>query len=70
VKPVRITPNTSGNSLSQPLEDGEIDATIGADVPACLGKTEHVNRLFPDFKEVEKGYFKETGISPSCIPSC
>jgi len=64
VKPVNITANRSGKSLSQLLEDGEIDATIGADVPACLGKAEHVKRLFPNFKEMEKKYYKETGIFP------
>ncbi|KAF3762453.1 periplasmic binding protein-like II [Cryphonectria parasitica EP155] len=64
VKPVDITPNETGKSLSQLLEDGEIDATIGADLPNCLGKAQHVKRLFPDFKEREKRYFKETGIFP------
>jgi 4,5-dihydroxyphthalate decarboxylase len=61
---VTIVQNTSGKSLSQLLEDGEIDATIGADLPGCLGKAEHVRRLFPDFKEVEKQYYRETGIFP------
>lgn len=61
---VRIVQNTSGKSLSQLLEDGELDATIGADLPRCLGRAEHVARLFPDFKEVEKRYYRETGIFP------
>jgi 4,5-dihydroxyphthalate decarboxylase len=64
IKPVNITRNKSRKSLSQLLEDGEIDATIGADVPACLGMAEHVKRLFPDFKEMEKKYYRETGIFP------
>ncbi|KAF2689997.1 hypothetical protein K458DRAFT_474370 [Lentithecium fluviatile CBS 122367] len=48
----------------QLLEEGKIDATIGADLPHCLGKASHVKRLFPDFKGVEKDYFRETGIFP------
>ncbi|MCJ1432546.1 hypothetical protein MMC27_001903 [Xylographa pallens] len=63
-KPVTITRNTSGKSLSQLLEEGEIDATIGADLPPCFGKAAHVKRLFPDFKAVEKRYYKEHGIFP------
>jgi 4,5-dihydroxyphthalate decarboxylase len=50
--------------LSQLLDDGEIDATIGADLPPCFGKAPNVKRLFPDFKEAEKKYYKETGIFP------
>lgn len=63
-KPVNIIQNTSGKSLSQLIEEGEIDATIGADLPPCLGKAPYVKRLFPDFKEVEKAYYQETGIFP------
>lgn len=63
-KPVSIARNSSGKSLSQLLENGEIDATIGADLPPCLGKAPHVKRLFPDFKEVEKQYWRDFGIFP------
>ena len=65
LKPVNITQNTSPQkSLSDLLADGEIDATISAELPDCLGKVPHVCRLFPDFKEVEKDYYKRTGIFP------
>ncbi|KAF2100990.1 hypothetical protein NA57DRAFT_37445 [Rhizodiscina lignyota] len=64
LKPVKITSNTKPKSLSQLLEDGEIDATLGADIPECLGRAPHIERLFPDFKEVEKAYYKKTGIFP------
>jgi 4,5-dihydroxyphthalate decarboxylase len=64
LKPVSITNNMSGKSLSQLLEDGEIDATIGADLPPCFGKAPHVKRLFPDFKEAEKKYYRDYGIFP------
>lgn len=64
LRPIRVTENDSGKSLSQLLEDGDIDATLGADLPPCLGRAEHVRRLFPDFRDSEKAYFQETGIFP------
>lgn len=64
LKPIKISMNTKPKSLSQLLEDGELDATIGADIPECLGKAPHIERLFPDFKQVEKEYYKKTGIFP------
>lgn len=63
--PVKITQNSNPHkSLSDLLEDGEIDATIGADIPACLGKAPHIRRLFSDFKQVERDYYKRTGVFP------
>ena len=64
LKPVKISRNTTAKSLSQLLEDGEIDATIGADPPECLGRVSHVQRLFPDFRSEEKAYYKKTGVFP------
>ena len=65
LKQVSISQNTDpSRSLSDLLRDGLIDATIGADVPACLGQEAHVARLFPDFKTVEKDYYRRTGIFP------
>jgi len=64
LKPINITANTTSKSLGQLLEAGEIAATIGADLPDCLGKAPHVQRLFPDFKEREKQYYRDTGIFP------
>lgn len=61
---VNITQNDSAKSLSQMLEDGDIAATIGADLPPCFRTAEHVQRLFPNSKEVEKEYFRQTGIFP------
>lgn len=63
--PVKITRNTDPTrSLSDLLEAGEIDATIGANVPACLGRAPHIRRLFTGFKSVEMDYYKRTGIFP------
>ena len=50
LKPVNITPNTTGRSLSDLLEAGEIDAIIGSNLPRALGRHPDVVRLFPDFR--------------------
>lgn len=65
LRPVTITQNTDAEkSISDLLADGEIDATIGADLPTSFGKSRHVTRLFPDFKATEKKYYTERGIFP------
>jgi 4,5-dihydroxyphthalate decarboxylase len=51
LKPVTIVSNTSGKSLSQLLEQGDVQAVIGADLPSSFGKSPHIKRLFPDFRE-------------------
>ncbi|MCJ1373003.1 hypothetical protein MMC20_004229 [Loxospora ochrophaea] len=63
-KPVNISQNESGKSLSELLEADEIDATIGADLPNCLGRAPNVRRLFPDFRSAEKDYYRLHGIFP------
>ncbi|KAL9108866.1 MAG: hypothetical protein Q9227_006397 [Pyrenula ochraceoflavens] len=64
LKPVIITNNTSNKSLSTLLEDGDIAATIGADLPTSFGRAPHVKRLFPDFKNDEKLYYQQHKIFP------
>jgi 4,5-dihydroxyphthalate decarboxylase len=64
LKAVSIENNTSGKSLSQMLEAGEIDAVAGAEMPAALGANPDVVRLFPDFREVEKDFYRRTRIFP------
>ncbi|KAG8628471.1 hypothetical protein KVT40_004344 [Elsinoe batatas] len=61
---VKIEKNTdTGRSLGDLLRDGDVDATIGADPPACLGQGS-VRRLWPEFKKEEKAFYKRTGIFP------
>ena len=62
--PVRIEPNTSGRSLTQLLETGEIDAFMGADVPAEMRGNPKIRRLFPDFREAERAFYRRTRIFP------
>jgi 4,5-dihydroxyphthalate decarboxylase len=64
LKPISIVANTSGKSLSELLEAGEIQAVIGADVPSAIRHAPHVKRLFPDFRAEEKAYYRRTKIFP------
>jgi 4,5-dihydroxyphthalate decarboxylase len=61
---VQVTDNHTGKSLSQLLDEGEIDAIIGTTLPAAIKHNPDIQRLFPDFREVEKAYFRRTGIFP------
>ena len=56
--------NESGKSMSDLLAEGKVDATIGTHLPNSRFTSPDVVRLFPDFKEVEKEYYKRTGIFP------
>src|SRR5262245_46247570 len=64
LKHVAIENNSSDKSLSELLEAGEIDAIIGAEIPAALGRNPVVRRLFPDFPKSEADYYRRTGIYP------
>jgi 4,5-dihydroxyphthalate decarboxylase len=64
VRPARIEKNTSGKSLSDLLEAGEIQAIIGTGMPKALGRNPDIVRLFPNFREVEKDYYRRTRIFP------
>jgi 4,5-dihydroxyphthalate decarboxylase len=60
---IRIEPIGPDRTLAGMLRDGEIDALYTARKPSTYdGK--RVRRLFPDHVEIEKAYFRETGIFP------
>lgn len=61
---VSVEPIAEGQTLSTMLASGEIDAIFSANVPSCFYTEDHVKRLFPDYKQVEKDYFSRTGIFP------
>lgn len=64
LKQPNIENNETDRSLSQLLEDGDIDAVLSANVPSGLGTHPDIARLFPDFRAVETEYFQRTGIFP------
>ncbi len=63
-KTVPIEINRSGKSLSDLIEARLIDATLGTSLPGAIRRNPDVTRLFPDFVELEKDYYKRTGIFP------
>lgn len=64
LKPVQLENNTSDKPLGQMLADREIDAIIGSALPDTFNSHPDVVRLFPNFHEVEKDYYRRTGIFP------
>ena len=63
-RPVPIEINDSGKSLSDLLEARNIDAITGTSLPEAIRRNPDVERLFPDYVELEKDYYKRTGIYP------
>ncbi len=64
IKPAKITNNESGRSLSDLLVAGEIDAVLGAITPEAFGKDHKIQRLFPDYHDVELQYYRRTRVFP------
>jgi hypothetical protein len=62
---VAINHLSAEQGLDQMLESGQIDALFTAHVPPSARKNpDTVRRLFPDFEEVERDYFRRTGVFP------
>jgi 4,5-dihydroxyphthalate decarboxylase len=76
MKPIDFVPNThpanvdvsyipEGKELGAMLEAGEIDALISADNPKCaLENSPKISRLFTNYPQVEREYYRRTGIFP------
>lgn len=60
---IDIAPIAAGQTLSDLLAAGEIDAIYSPRAPECHGKG-NVRRLFADTRAEEERYFAETGIFP------
>lgn len=59
---IRLEFLSAQGNLEAMLERGEIDALMSVMIPRNLGRT--VQRLIPDFRQVEHEYFRNTGIFP------
>ena len=59
---IKLSPIGKGKTLSRMLADGELDALVAARTPSTFPG--EVRRLFPDFVDKEKDYFRRTRIFP------
>jgi 4,5-dihydroxyphthalate decarboxylase len=64
LKPANITKNTTDRSLSDLLDGGGVDAIIGTVLPDAYHTNPDIVRLFPNYREEEKNYYKKTKIFP------
>ena len=62
---IRLRPIPADKTLSRMLADGELDALVTARAPSTFHREpEKVKRLFPNYVEVEKEYYRRTKIFP------
>jgi 4,5-dihydroxyphthalate decarboxylase len=62
---IKLSAIDKTKTLSRMLADGELDALVTARAPSTFHKEpEKVKRLFPDYVEVEKQYYRRTKIFP------
>lgn len=62
---IRLRPIGAHQTLSSMLAEGEIDALITARAPSTFySRPDRVKRLFPDYLDRERDYFRRTGIFP------
>jgi 4,5-dihydroxyphthalate decarboxylase len=62
---IRLTQAPAGTELGDLLERGELDFIMTANNPLAFRRgSRKVRRLFPNYAEVEKDYYRRTGIYP------
>ena len=64
LKPVAIETAPQDKSLSDLLEEGKIDAIAATGMPKSYRRNPDIQRLFPNYREVELDYFRRTRIFP------
>lgn len=64
LKPVQIETAPADKSLSDLLEDGKIDAIAATSMPKSYRRNPDIQRLFPNFREIELDFYRRTRIFP------
>ncbi len=64
LKPMPIEQNTSNKSMSDLIEERIVDATLGTSLPEAIRSNPDIVRLFPNYVELEKAFYKRTKIYP------
>jgi len=64
LKHVPIEVDPSGRSLSDLIEARVVDATLGTSLPEAIRTNPDIGRLFPNYVDMERDYYKRTGIYP------
>ncbi len=64
LKPMPVEVDPSGRSLSDLIEARVVDATLGTSLPEAIRTNPDIGRLFPNYVEMERDYYKRTGIYP------
>ena len=64
LKPVSIEQNPSNKSMSDLIEERAVDATLGTSLPEAVRTNPDVVRLFPNYVDLEKEYYRRTRIYP------
>jgi len=64
-KEIDLQPIPPGETLSAMLKDGKLDAVMTARAPSCFhNESPNIGRMFPNHREVEKAYYRKTGLYP------
>lgn len=62
---IDLQPIPPGATLSAMLRDGELDALMTARAPSCFhNEAPYVDRMFPNHRDIEKDYYRRTGLYP------
>jgi 4,5-dihydroxyphthalate decarboxylase len=64
LKAVSVEQNRSNKSMSDLIEEHAVDATLGTSLPEAVRTNPDVVRLFPNYVELEKEYYRRTRIYP------
>jgi 4,5-dihydroxyphthalate decarboxylase len=61
---VSVQQAPGGAALGDLLDEGQLDAIVCASNPRVARRSQRVQRLFPNYREVEADYYRRTGIVP------